>query len=185
MRPDIDYTDALRLSNIKAAIAQGNNKSTVGHDKQIQSKYKTEVKRGWMLPIPLQFVSSIMGLGITPIGIANQTTLNEKGEIIGKKCITHDCSRPGASGFSLNNRVDEDQLEECRFGLCLLRILYQIHQLRVENPDTPILISKFDFDAAYRRLHVLLKMALLYTMIVRPLAYLLFQPLFGSSPAAG
>ena len=185
LRSDIDYTDEIRISDVEAAIAQGNNKSTKGHDKLIQSKYKTEVERGWMMPIPLQAINSIEGIGITPIGIANQTTLNEKGEVIGKKRITHDCSRPGASGLSINNRVDETLLEECRFGLCLLRILYQIHQLRVENPKTRILISKFDFDAAYRRLHVLLKMALLCTTIVGPLAYLLFRLPFGSSPAAG
>eukprot|EP00979_Chaetoceros_neogracilis_P014856 scaffold4950_cov161-Chaetoceros_neogracile.AAC.2 len=185
MRSDIDYTEELRISDVKAAIAQGNNKSTSGHDKLIQSKYKTEVERGWMMPIPLQAINAIEGLGITPIGIANQTTLNDKGEVIGKKRITHDCSRPGASGYSINNRVDEIGLEECRFGLCLLRILYQIHQLRVENPTTRILLSKFDFDAAYRRLHVLLKMALLCTTIVGPFAYLLFRLPFGSSPAAG
>jgi hypothetical protein len=185
MRSDIDYTEELRISDVKAAIAQGNNKSTSGHDKLIQSKYKTEVERGWMMPIPLQTINAIEGLGITPIGIANQTTLNDKGEVIGKKRITHDCSRPGASGYSINNRVDEIELEECRFGLCLLRILYQIHQLRVENPTTRILLSKFDFDAAYRRLHVLLKMALLCTTIVGPFAYLLFRLPFGSSPAAG
>jgi len=103
MRQDIDYTDALRLSDIKAAIAQGNNKSTAGHEKLVQSKYKTEVERGWMLPITLHFIKSVKGIGITAIGIANQTMLNEKGEIIGKKHITHDCSRPGASGHSINN----------------------------------------------------------------------------------
>ena len=50
---------------------------------------------------------------------------------------------------------------------------------------TRVLISKFDFDAACRRLHVLLTMALLCTTIVGPLAYLLFRLPFGSSPAAG
>ena len=111
-------------------------------------------------------ISLIERVGITPIKIANQATLNGKEEVIRKKRITHDCSRPGASGFSINNRVDEILLEECRFGLCLLRILYQIHHLKVENPETRVLISKFGFDAAYRKQHVLLKMALLCTTIL-------------------
>ena len=132
MRSNVEYTDELKVSDVKAAIAQGNSKSTTGHEKLIQSKYKTEVERGWMLPIPLQAINSIEGVGITPIGITNQTTLNEKGEVIGKKQITHDCSRQGASSFFINNRVNETLLEECCFGLCLLCILYQIHQLRVE-----------------------------------------------------
>jgi hypothetical protein len=48
------------------------------------------------------------------------------------------------------------------------------------HPNTPILISKLDLDSAYRRLHVRLIHALLYTSIIGSVYYILFRLPFGS-----
>ena len=56
--------------------------------------------------------------------------------------------------------------------------------MRIHNPSTPILFNKTDLDAAYRRLHVAIKYALLCITIIGRIAYLLVRLPFGSTPAA-
>ena len=181
----LEYTEELARDDLIAAIHKGNNKSTIGKEEFLKSVYDKEVTRGWALPIPAEAVTIIPGIAVTPVGVAKQFSINEFGEVIRKDRMTHDCSQPSVSGLSVNLRVDKDKLEEVQFGFCLLRILHQIHQLRVENPHTPILLSKFDFDSAYRRMYVRLYYALLCTTIIGSIAYILFRLPFGSSPAAG
>ena len=95
----------------------------------------------------------------------------------------HDCSQLLPSGFSINNSIKKESLDECIYGYCLLRLLHNIHRLRLANPTVSILINKIDLDAAFRRLHVALRFALLCTTIVNGIAYILFCLPFGSSPA--
>ena len=181
----LDYSEDLARDDLIAAISKGNNKSTSGKEEFLKLVYNKEVTRGWALPIPAEAVTLIPGIAVTPVGVAKQFSIDESGAVIRKDRMTHDCSQPGVSGLSVNLRVVKDKLEEVQFGFCLMRILYQIHQLRVENPHTPILLSKFDFDSAYRRMYVRLYYALLCTTIIGPIAYILFRLPFGSSPAAG
>jgi len=166
-------------------IERGNNKSTIGNEDFITKSLIKEVSRGWAFPIPVSWLSEIPGVAVTPIGVAKQFTLDEDGKIIPKCRMTHDCSRPSKSGHSLNSRIDDEMMEECIYGNCMWRILYQIHQLRIENPNVAILLSKLDFDSAYRRMSVKFILALLCTIIVGPFAYILCRLPFGVSPAAG
>jgi len=76
-------------------------------------------------------------------------------------------------------------MEECIYGMCLWRILYQIHQLRLENPGVAILLSKLDFDSAYRRMSINFIFAFMCTIVIGPSAYILCRLPFGVSPAAG
>jgi hypothetical protein len=181
----IDYNEDLARNDLIASISKGNNKSTSGKEEFLKSVYDKEVTRGWALPIPAKAVTLIPGIAVTPVGVAKQFSIDKPGAVIRKDRMTHDCSQPGVSGLSVNLRVNKDKLEEVQFGFALMRILYQIHQLRVENPQTSILLSKFDFDSAYRRMYVRLCYALLCTTIIGPIAYILFRLPFGSSPAAG
>ena len=102
-----------------------------------------------------------------------------------KKRMTHYCSRPSKSGHSLNSRIDDDKMEECIYGMCLWRILHQIHQLRLENPGVTIVLSKVDFGSAYRRMSINFIFTLMSTIVIGPLAYILCRLPFGVSPAAG
>ena len=61
------------------------------------------------------------------------------------------------------------------------RILHQLHRLRWAYPNTPILIIKYDLDAAYRRLHVHLDHAVLACTVVNDMAFLDIRLPFGSS----
>ena len=79
-----------------------------------------------------------------PIGIAKQFTINDQGEWIEKRRLTHDCSNIRESGHSVNNMVDEELLEECIYGFCLLRILHNIQGMRLRHPNEKIFINKTD-----------------------------------------
>ena len=181
----IAYSEEMAQEDLFFAINRGNNKSVNGNEKIVQAILDKEVSRGWMFPIPLISVPDVHGLATTPIGIASQWSISEHGELVPKKRMTHDCSRPSKSGLSLNLRIDKEKMEECIYGLCLLRVLYQIHQLRIENPRTAILLSKLDFDSAYRCMNVKLLFTMLCTMVFGNLAYILFRLPFGASPASG
>ena len=169
----IDYSAEQAEEDLYFNIDRGNNKSTMGNEEFITKSIDNEVSRGWAFPIPLNWVPLIPGIAVTPIEVAKQYTLNENGCIIPKNRITHDCSRPSKSGLSLNSRIDNDKMEECIYGMCLWRILYQIHQLRLENPGVTILLSKLDSDSAYRRMSIKFIFALMCTIVICPLSYIL------------
>ena len=81
-----------------------------------------------------------------PIGIIDQITVNEEGAYVPKKRWIHDCKFAYPSGQSLNKIVDLTGYPKCRYGYALLRYLHQIHQARLDNPDTVILQIKTDLD---------------------------------------
>jgi len=56
--------------------------------------------------------------------------------------------------------VIEDELTPCRYGFALLRFIHKIAALRAIYPAARILLSKFDFKSAYRRVHFRAKSAL-------------------------
>ena len=180
-----DYNDTDRLADLKAAMEKGNNKSA-SHPESIialEKSYTKEVAKGWMLPIHPDILHKIDGIGVIPVGCTAQTTIDENGDKMDKRRTTHDCSQSLPSGFSINNTIKKEDLDDCIYGYCLLRLLHNIHNMRLNHPTEPILINKMDLDAAFRRLHVVLKFALLCTTIVNGIAYILFRLPFGSSPA--
>ena len=180
-----EQTEDERRSDIIAAVEKGNNHSARGKESLLKTRYTNEVERGWMIPFSISEILAIQGLSVIPIGVASQFTIKADREKVRKDRLTHDCSRPQASGSSVNINTDKDKMEECRFGMALLRVIYQIHILRFLNPNTPILISKLDLDSAYRRLHVRLMHALLCTSIIGSICYILFRLPFGSAGAPG
>ena len=136
-------------------IKRGNHKSTMTIDnrKEVQKVLEKETLRGWQFPILVNNITKIPGSMYIPIGIIDQITANEEGEYVPKKRWIHDCKFAYPSGQSLNKIVDLTGYPKCRYGHALLRYLYQIHQARLDTPDTVILQIKTDLDSAYRRLH--------------------------------
>ena len=60
------------------------------------------------IPISPALVDILVGAELCPLGIAHQSTINERGEIIEKQRACHDHSYHGApSGQSLNIRTDK------------------------------------------------------------------------------
>ena len=96
-----------------------------------------------------------------------------------KRRTTHDASFPPPSTLSVNHRMIRELLTECFYGHCLLRVLHNIHTMRVKHPKLRILLLKLDLDTSYQRLHVTTLMALLTITVIDELAYILFRLPFG------
>ena len=176
-------SDQVRIADIRARIKRGNHKSADDPSRKtiVRSKYKSELEAAWMIPIPVSYIEHIKDAEVIPIGLAFQKTINENGDIIDKERLTHDLSFPTESGTSINLRTIDDLLTECIYGQCLRRILHRIHSMRLHFPTTPILLSKYDLDAAYRRLHSHPTHAVKAITIVDDLAYILTRLPFGAA----
>ena len=184
---DPEYTDAIKRQDLEATIERGNNKSAKSKESEefIKKNYDKEVDRAWMLPVTKESITSIKGAGVIPIGVTQQFSIDEKGQRIEKRRLTHDCSHKMPSGHSLNSRIDTELLDECIYGQCLLRILHNIHILRRNHPTKKIYANKTDLDAAFRRIHILLKYALLCITIVGNVGYILSRCPFGVNEGPG
>ena len=73
-----------------------------------------------MIPIFTSAVPNIPKAGAIPISVVTQHTINEDNERIEKQRMAHDLSSPMESGRSVNNMVDEDLMDACLFGFCML-----------------------------------------------------------------
>ena len=138
-----------------------------------------------MIPFLKSSLMQVVGAGVVPIGVASQWTIDKDGNRIIKNRTTHNLSNKMKSGFSWNGMLDEDLMEECHFGWCLVRILHRIHDIRQRKPTSKIFISKIDLDAAFRRLHVCTDHALLGMTVIERIAYFLGRMSFGTSEGPG
>jgi hypothetical protein len=116
---------------------------------------QAEVDHGWLLPLPPAAALLILRAVIAPMGLVEQATINERGEIVDKLRVTHDQSFNPVKGTrrSVNNRVDRALLTPCMFGQALLRHIHQIVALCHRHLTEIILQSKVDWKSVYRRLH--------------------------------
>ena len=165
-------------------MERGNHQSSSKSDKTLEflnKTYSKEVRKGWMIPLSIDIISKLKNACVIPVGVVSQSTVNEMGETVEKMRLTHDCSWPGPSQYSVNNRINEDLLAPLQYGKCFYRVLHHIQNMRFHNPSRRILMAKHDLDSAYRRLHWHAKCALLCITIISNIAYLLTRLCFGIS----
>ena len=112
---------------------------------------RKEIDHRWALPLTLEPLQNIQNVGVVPLGDAEQFSINEKGERYIKRRVTHECSFSGPSGISVNNRVQQEPLQPCVYGLFLIRILQMISEMQSKWPTKQILIRKIDLDVAIFR----------------------------------
>ena len=144
-----------RKQDLEVAVQRGNHKSAVIHKQFLTKALEKEVKKGWILVLPLEKASFIPNLILSPMGVVEQLGINKNGDFVPKKRITHDLSFPGQrSKTSINSRVVQGVLEPCLFGYTMLRIIHRIVHLRSLHPFKKIWIRKEDAKSAYRRLHL-------------------------------
>ena len=177
-----EIPDETRKEDLLHMMKRGNHKSAQIPEINAQTlmkNYTKEVKHGWMLPIPKRVLHKLKGASVIPVGVATQFTIDDKGNRVVKRRTTHDASFPPPSKNSVNNRLIKDLLVDCQYGHCLLRVLHNIHVMRLTYPHLMILLIKYDLDAAYRRLHLTALMALLTITIIKEIAYILLRLPFG------
>ena len=75
-----------------------------------------DVINGFLSILPRYKILFIEIIVIALMNVAQKNTINEFGEIVDKKCLTHNQSYEGPSGASINNRLRTEELQETRLG---------------------------------------------------------------------
>ena len=150
-----EIDEEVRIQDFDAALSRGNHKSAAKYEKFLEDALVKEVKKGWIMLIPVIEAYKVPGIELAPMGVVDQLGISPWGEFISKKRITHDLSFEGEfSGKSINSRVIKEDLEPCMFGYTFLCLVHAIVNMRKNNPKKKIWIRKEDFKSAYRRIHL-------------------------------
>jgi hypothetical protein len=142
--PEID-----RVQDVLEAIRYGNHKSTQKNPAVVLEMLREEVEHGWQLVLPCSSIPSIPGAVVSPLGLVDQNTIDERGQPKKKWRITHDQSFKFKSKTSVNSRVRKEKLALCMYGSALRRFIQSIVHYRRRFPNTPLLMAKFDLKSAY------------------------------------
>jgi hypothetical protein len=136
------------------------------------------------MPVLPSVVPKIKKALLQPLGLAKQTTLNEEGDRIDKYRLTQDLSySQSGDGKSINSRINTSLYVEMIYGWCLIRIIHFIVALRLAFPTHQILICKYDYSDAYRRItHAAAAAAAQSIAIFAGVAYIALRLTFGGSP---
>lgn len=112
----------VQLGDLREMIAFGNHKSASGDRAELLSeRMAKEVERCWNIPILPSHILSLIDAGaeIAPLGMANQATINERGEIVTKDRVTHNQSMEGAiSGKSINDQIIDEEVVPHAMDTC-------------------------------------------------------------------
>lgn len=148
-------SDADRRADINAALKFGNHKEAIKNPTLLKSLVLDDVTHGFALPLPLEKIHRLQGILLAPMNIATQDTIDEHGDIIPKRRLTHDQSYIlEGSGTSVNSRTDKTKLTPCIFGWVIRRLCHWIVCARRKHPGRRIFATKLDFKSAYRRCHL-------------------------------
>ena len=166
------------------ALEFGNHKGVSENPELFKKMMKNDVDYGYSLVLPRDKIEMLSRALIAPMNISDQSGINERGEIIKKKCLTHNQSCTFQSGTCVNNRTIKYDLQDVMYGPCLLRVIHLIVKYRHLYPDKHILLSKVDFKSAYRRSHLKAETAIQTITQYTPLnlAFISLRLTFGGSP---
>ena len=178
-----------RLSDLSEALEYGNHKSAVSGAPNLLKILAKEVAKGWQLPLPINGLIDIPGSVSGPLGLAYQDAIDESDNVVQKERVTHDQTWAFSSEQSVNQRVIKEDRSNCVYGFALRRFIHVIVALREINPKASILLSKFDFKSAYRRMHLHASSALQSIVTTTslepdPIALASLRVTFGGSPSS-
>ena len=129
------------MEDNKAILQRGNHKGATSQPSLLNKLVTKDIEHAFALPISPASTLKIKGGRLAPLNIASQWTIDEKGEKIKKKRLTHDQSFQGlVSGQSLNEQVITEDLEPIIYGHMFLRICHMIHAMRFAHPTVHILM---------------------------------------------
>jgi hypothetical protein len=186
--PDLD--EDTRITDLMEQIQRGNHKSALEPEalEHVSKAMKSDVQLGYGIPLTIDCIKRLKHAEVYPIGLQHQQTINEQGEIIPKKRISHDLSNRKDLKRSINQRTNIDLIPDVLYGYVLLRFLHLIHHIRWSFPSRKILMNKVDIEKAYRRFHTTPKVASKCIAIWptddnKDIAVLLTRLPFGLTPA--
>ena len=153
--PADDIDDETRMRDLKAQLERGNHKSALTPDAEpiVDKLFKQDAELGYLITISKECILKLKHAEVYPLGLQHQLTIDEKGNQIPKKRVTHDLSNQKKRGRSINQRIDENLVPTTMYGHALQRFAHLIHHIRLHHPNQRILMCKSDFEKAYRRLH--------------------------------
>jgi len=168
---------------LEAALARGNHKSASDESARLLHLIAKDVQHGFSLPIWKDTARQLKGAAAQPLGLANQWTLTPDGSRTEKARMTQDLSfSPIDPDNSINSRIDMSAYPEMVYGWCLSRILHFVVALRLQYPSTKILIAKYDYSDAYRRMAHDAKAAAQTIAAIDDTAFVALRLTFGGSP---
>jgi hypothetical protein len=173
-----------RKIDLIEGLEYGNHKGVSNDVDLFQKMMNNDVIHGYSLVLPRDKLIEIEGALLAPMNIADQNGINERGEIVAKKRLTHNQSYKFSSGTSVNSRVIKEELQDCMYGSCLFRVIHEILNMRLLHPNKRILLQKIDWKAAYRRSHLNWKTAIqtITQSVELNLAFLSLRLTFGGAP---
>ena len=171
-----------QITDLEESIKRGNHKSTIDSPKILDKLINKDVQSGFQLPTTIDSLHKMPHACVAPYGVIKQNTIDNKGNVIPKLRATHNQSFCFSSGTSVNSCVKKEELTTLIYGNALRRILHYIHSLRYHHPNTPILIGKYNFSAAYRRMTTWGHTSASSCSIHKNIAYISLQLTFGGTP---
>ena len=174
-----------RVDEVAAMLSRGNHKSAQTEPQRVGELLAKDVTHGFTIPLPIAVVELIPGSLVQPLGLVQQWTVDHDGKRKAKFRLTQDLSFSTdrkAKPTSINSRVNMGAYVEMVYGWCLPRIIHFIIALRSQNPTLLILISKYDYSDAYRRIAHSATAAAQTIAINGTTAFLSLRLTFGGSP---
>jgi hypothetical protein len=182
----VKLTEEERAEELEAILSRGNHKSATVESHHVSNLLAKDVTHGFSVPIPIDIIRLIVGASVQPLGMVVQQTLDEDGKPKVKLRLTQDLSFSSnphpAPPRSINKRVDMSMYPEMVFGWCLQRIIHFIASLRWHQPNVKILMSKYDYSDAYRRIAHSASAAPQTIAVHDGLGFLALRLTFGGSP---
>jgi hypothetical protein len=125
-----------RVADLIKALNFGNHKGVTSQPELLLKLVSGNVRYGYALPFPLIKIRRIPGICMVPLNIQMPWTINECVEIIEKDRLTQDKSfKWEKSGSSANSQTDTSQLQQCKFGKCLLRLINWVVTAQRKYPN--------------------------------------------------
>jgi hypothetical protein len=178
-----ELTEQERELELKAQLDRGNHKSAMQNMDEVRTLLTGDVRRGFILPIRADAIFNVKGLHLQPGGMVRQLSLKADGSRQPKSRFTHDLSFAiTCKDASVNARADMAKHPEMVYGWCLLRLIHYLAALRFRNPGVRILISKFDYADAYKRISQSPRSSAASVICFGEVAYICWRMVFGGSP---
>jgi len=130
--PLLPISNEERVTKNIEFIARGNHKSAIKYNDEYLKIVKAEISQGWMFPIPLHYINTLMHGELAPVGIDDKVWSEQAdGSKKRKLRLTHDQSFEASCGSSVNGRVIKEKLAPLFYGGCLSRIIHYVVDLRL------------------------------------------------------